>query len=161
MAAVASAAALIACSGSTAEPTPAATAKAVVTSSPAAAATATATATGTAAAAAGPVVVNVAQVAGAATLVEGKGLTLYTFKNDTTAGKSACNGACATNWPPLVVGGTPTKGTGVTGELGTITRDDGSKQVTYKGAPLYRFASDAAAGDAKGAAIANWAVALP
>ena len=36
------------------------------------------------------------------------------------------------------------------GELGTITRDDGSLQVTYNGWPLYYFAKDAAIGDATG-----------
>ena len=31
--------------------------------------------------------------------VTAKGMTLYTFDKD-TAGKSACNGPCAVNWPP-------------------------------------------------------------
>jgi len=34
--------------------------------------------------------------------VDAKGMTLYTFDKD-TAGKSACNGPCAKNWPPLLV----------------------------------------------------------
>ncbi len=152
---------LMGCSqASTTPATPAATAapKVAATSTPAAAATAAA-ATGTAAAA---TTIKVAQVSGASTLVEAKGLTLYTFKNDTAAsGKSTCTGGCATNWPPLTVSGAATKASGISGDLATITRDDGTKQVTYKGMPLYRFASDTAAGDAKGAAIANWAVAIP
>ena len=32
---------------------------------------------------------------------DAKGMTLYTFDKD-TAGKSACNGPCAANWPPLM-----------------------------------------------------------
>jgi len=36
------------------------------------------------------------------TLVDAKGMTLYTWGNDTTPGKSLCTGSCATNWPPLV-----------------------------------------------------------
>jgi predicted lipoprotein with Yx(FWY)xxD motif len=32
--------------------------------------------------------------------VDSKGMTLYTFDKD-SGGKSACNGPCATNWPPL------------------------------------------------------------
>ena len=33
-------------------------------------------------------------------LTDGKGMTLYIFDKD-DGGKSACNGPCATNWPPL------------------------------------------------------------
>jgi predicted lipoprotein with Yx(FWY)xxD motif len=138
-------------------PTPAATAAvqapATATATPTAAATATTAATTT---------VKVAQVGAANALVEAKGLTLYVFKNDTAGnGKSACTGGCASTWPALTVSGTPTKGSGISGDLGTITSDDGTTQVTYKGQPLYRFAADAAPGDAKGSAINNWSVATP
>ena len=77
--------------------------------------------------------------------------TVYTFDSD-TPGVSNCNGGCATTWPPLTVasGTTPTGGPGVSGQLGTITRSDGSLQVTYKGLPLYFFHSDSKAGDTKG-----------
>ncbi|MFX9008225.1 hypothetical protein ABTN33_20390, partial [Acinetobacter baumannii] len=34
-------------------------------------------------------------------LTDAKGMTLYTFDRDPN-GKTACNGPCATNWPPLV-----------------------------------------------------------
>jgi predicted lipoprotein with Yx(FWY)xxD motif len=81
------------------------------------------------------------------------GLALYIFKPDAAApGKSVCNGDCATAWPPLVVDavGDVAAGTGVTGALGTVTRDDGSIQLTLGGNPLYYFAQDAAAGDVKG-----------
>ncbi|HEY7969617.1 MAG TPA: hypothetical protein VID95_06435, partial [Candidatus Limnocylindrales bacterium] len=67
-----------------------------------------------------------------------------------------------TAWPALTLAsGTPTKGDGVTGDLTVITRDDGTKQVTYNGQPLYYFAGDTAAGATNGAAIPNWAVANP
>lgn len=91
------------------------------------------------------------------------GKTLYIFKKD-SAGKSACEGDCATNWPPLVVAGdaVPTAGDGVTGALTTFARLDGSMQVAYNGAPLYYFAGDAAAGDTKGEGVGgNWFVAAP
>ena len=54
------------------------------------------------------------------------GMTLYTFAND-TAGASTCSGDCTTNWPPLTVGAHDrlVDGAGASGELGTITRDDG------------------------------------
>jgi predicted lipoprotein with Yx(FWY)xxD motif len=81
------------------------------------------------------------------------GMTVYNFENDTKdSGKSACLSGCIGTWPPLTVaaGATPTAGTGVTGKLGTITRDDGTLQVTYNGLPLYFFANDKAPGDANG-----------
>lgn len=78
-------------------------------------------------------------------------MTVYTFASD-PPGVSACKGGCATVWPPLTVpaGTTPTGGSGVPGALATITRDDGSLQVTYKGLPLYFFHNDAKPGDTKG-----------
>lgn len=79
------------------------------------------------------------------------GMTLYTFSND-QPGVSNCKGGCATIWPPLTVpaGQTPSGGQGVTGALATITRDDGSLQVTYKGMPLYFFHKDSKPGDTSG-----------
>lgn len=91
------------------------------------------------------------------------GMTVYTFANDVKDnGKSACSGGCATKWPPLTVaaGGTPTAGAGATGKLATITRDDGTLQVTYNGLPLYFFANDKAPGDANGV-YTNWLAVKP
>ena len=87
--------------------------------------------------------------------------TVYTFGSD-TPGVSNCNGGCATTWPPLTIasGTTPTGGPGVTGQLGTITRADGSLQVTYKGLPLYFFHSDTKAGDTKGN-YTGWSLVKP
>ena len=79
------------------------------------------------------------------------GMTVYTFTKDVKdSGKSACSGGCITTWPAVTASGTPTAGSGVTGALGTITRDDGTTQVTYNGLPLYFFANDKAPGDANG-----------
>lgn len=75
------------------------------------------------------------------------GLALYVFLPD-EGDMSECNGECAINWPPLT--GDVAAGDGVTGELGTITRDDGTTQVTLGGAPLYYFIGDEAAGDVNG-----------
>jgi predicted lipoprotein with Yx(FWY)xxD motif len=86
-------------------------------------------------------------------VVTGKdGLSLYVFLKDKGDGKSACYDTCAATWPPLTVASASdvTPGTGVTGALGTITRTDGTIQVTLGGAPLYYFAPDTAAGDTKG-----------
>jgi predicted lipoprotein with Yx(FWY)xxD motif len=37
---------------------------------------------------------------------DAKDMPLYTFASDTTPGKSACNGPCATAWPPLAAAAT-------------------------------------------------------
>ncbi len=96
-------------------------------------------------------------------LVDGTGMTLYVFAKDTANdGKSACYGQCATNWPPATVTGAPAKPAGANGTLATITRDDGTLQVTYNGMPLYRFAPDKAPGDTKGDGVGGvWSVAKP
>ena len=86
-------------------------------------------------------------------LVDHTGATLYRYTPDGT-GKSTCTGSCASTWPPLTVPAGTTQvvaGTGIAaGDLGTITRSDGSVQVTFKGMPLYRYSGDTKAGDATG-----------
>jgi predicted lipoprotein with Yx(FWY)xxD motif len=93
------------------------------------------------------------------------GKTLYTFTNDTKdSGKSACNGDCAVNWPPLVLEADDEieAEDGVNGTITQISRDDGSKQVAYNGMPLYYFKGDAAAGDTNGQGLNDkWFVAAP
>ena len=112
--------------------------------------------------AAAPVVLAQA-VAGVGTILvaASNGLTVYNFSRD-TPGVSNCTGGCIGNWPPLTVasGQTPTGGPGVTGQLGTITRADGSLQVTYKGLPLYFFHSDTKPGDTKGN-YTGWSLVKP
>ncbi len=109
-------------------------------------------------------VVNVATDAKVGKFLTGEdGKTLYTFKKD-SPGTSTCTGQCATNWPPFTLdtGETVQAGSGVTGTLATISRPDGTTQVTYGGMPLYYFAADAKAGDVAGQGIGNvWYVAAP
>jgi predicted lipoprotein with Yx(FWY)xxD motif/plastocyanin len=91
------------------------------------------------------------------------GKTLYLLTTD-QSGTSTCTGACATAWPPftLAPGETVTGGSGVTGTFATLTRDDGSMQVTYDGVPLYYFAADTAAGDTNGQGVKGvWFVVTP
>jgi predicted lipoprotein with Yx(FWY)xxD motif len=85
-------------------------------------------------------------------LVDGKGMSLYIFTKD-TPGVSNCSGKCLAAWPPLVASGDLVAGPGVTGKLGSITRDDGTKQVTYNDMPLYYWASDTKAGDMTGQGV--------
>jgi predicted lipoprotein with Yx(FWY)xxD motif len=87
---------------------------------------------------------------GASFLTDSSGRALYLWTPDTKT-TSMCSGACASAWPPLTVKGAPTAGTGVTAsDLSTISRSDGTKQVTYAGHPLYYFADDKAAGQTNG-----------
>ena len=91
-------------------------------------------------------------------LVGPSGMTLYTFDRDTAGnGKSVCNGPCATNWPPLIV-----KDAVARGDYSVVTRDDGSRQLAYKGKPLYYWAKDAKPGDRTGDGFNNvWRLARP
>lgn len=84
-------------------------------------------------------------------LVDNRGMTLYTFAND-TEGVSNCADACLENWPPLAVASADALTTqpGLTGEFSTIERADGSLQVALNGMPLYTFIRDTQPGEAVG-----------
>lgn len=91
------------------------------------------------------------------------GMALYVFTKDSGT-TSACTGGCADNWPPLTVAAASdvTAGAGLLADVGTITRDDGTLQVTLGGHPLYYFKGDAAAGDVNGQGINDvWFVVGP
>lgn len=108
------------------------------------------------------VVVNMASTSLGPVLTSASGLTLYVHAGD-SATTSTCTGGCATAWPPLAVpaGSSATAGTGVTGTLGTLTRADGTIQVTYNGMPLYGWKSDTKPGDVTGQGVAGFSVAKP
>lgn len=91
-------------------------------------------------------------------LVDGDGMTLYMFDND-SEGESACVDDCAATWPP-VTGEATASGDVDEGLIGTITRPDGATQVTYGDFPLYRYAADAEPGDVNGQGIGDvwWVV---
>jgi predicted lipoprotein with Yx(FWY)xxD motif len=95
-------------------------------------------------------------------LVDAEGRTLYVFTND-MPGMSHCFDGCAANWPPYLVDGGPlTAGEGITAELGTLDRGDGTLQATLDGWPLYYYAADQAAGDTTGEGVGGvWFVARP
>jgi predicted lipoprotein with Yx(FWY)xxD motif len=79
-------------------------------------------------------------------LVDAHGMTVYTFDKDVAgSGKSACNGQCAENWPPVMAGDAA-----MAAPYSTVVRDDGSKQLAYKGRPLYTFVKDKKAGEREG-----------
>lgn len=135
----------------------------VATSAPVVPAPALPTNTPAAVLPAGPAVVDVGQSAALGSfLVDSKGMSLYIFTKD-APNTSNCSGTCAANWPPLLTNGAPSAGTGVNAALlGSLTRADGSIQVTYNSLPLYYFVGDKAAGDVKGEGVKNvWYVIDP
>lgn len=91
-------------------------------------------------------------------LTDSEGRTLYTYTRD-MPGHSNCNDACATAWPPLLATATDKD----SGDYKVIARDDGKKQWAYKDKALYRFARDAAPGDASGDGLdkGKWGIATP
>jgi predicted lipoprotein with Yx(FWY)xxD motif len=89
-------------------------------------------------------------------LTGASGRAIYLWDGDHGT-RSDCSGACAQAWPPVTVTGAPHAAHGVTAsELGTTTRADGAKQVTYHGHPLYYFVADPAAGTTKGQGSDNF-----
>lgn len=90
-------------------------------------------------------------------LVDAKGMTLYIFDRD-AGGKSACNGPCATNWPPLMAAADAK----ASGSWTLITRDDGKMQWAYKGKPVYTWIKDTKAGETTGDGVNSvWHIAKP
>ncbi|PYC66782.1 hypothetical protein C7C46_30945 [Streptomyces tateyamensis] len=94
-------------------------------------------------------------------VTDSNGFTLYRFDKDTaTPPTSHCTDSCASLWPAAVApAGTPT-GTGISGTIGTLTRADGTKQLTLNGWPLYRYSPDSKPGDTNGQGVGGiwWTV---
>jgi predicted lipoprotein with Yx(FWY)xxD motif len=100
---------------------------------------------------------KVAQTSKGPALTDAKGMTLYTFDKDSD-GKSACNGKCAENWPPLMADQNASAPAGYS----VVTRDGGGKQWAYKDKPLYGWAKDTKPGDTTGDGVNNsWHIAKP
>jgi len=101
-------------------------------------------------ASAGGTVITTAKSSAGTVLTNGSGKAVYLWAKD-TGDMSNCNGACAGAWPPVTTTGTATAAGGATAsDIGTITRSDGTKQVTYDGHPLYYFSGDSGPGMASG-----------
>jgi predicted lipoprotein with Yx(FWY)xxD motif len=102
---------------------------------------------------------NAPAMASNGVLTSPNGMTLYTFDRDAAgSGKSACNGPCATNWPPLMAAA----GAQSTGDYTIVVRNDGTRQWAHKGHPLYYWIKDAKAGDRTGDGVNNvWHLARP
>ncbi len=94
-------------------------------------------------------------------IVDGRGMTLYLFTKD-VMGDSKCTGGCLNSWPIFYQEKISVSPRLDASGFGTITRDDGKKQTTYNGWPLYYFSSDASPGDIKGEGVNKiWFIARP
>jgi predicted lipoprotein with Yx(FWY)xxD motif len=94
-------------------------------------------------------VVKTRTVKGRTLLTTTAGRTLYTLSVE-KHGKFVCTAesGCTGIWNPLTVAaGVMPQGPV---KLGTVSRPEGTVQVTYRGLPLYTFASDKKAGQVKG-----------
>ena len=90
-------------------------------------------------------------------LVDQNRMTLYTFDRDPEL-RSVCNAQCAASWPPLIAAA----GAKRAGRYAIIAREDGRRQWTYKGKPLYLWVKDQGPGDRSGDGVDNlWRVARP
>ena len=92
-------------------------------------------------------------------LIDARGRSLYLFEKD-KHGKSACYGACAAYWPPVLSTAKPRPGKGVRASLlGFTKRTDGKRQVTYAGHPLYTFVGDKRATQTTGEGLTDFGAA--
>ena len=96
-------------------------------------------------------------------LVDEDGMTLYVNKRD-SPGKSTCGAAngCLENWPVFYLDKLEPATGFNPADFAVIIREDGKKQTTYKGMPLYYYSKDKTADDTLGQGVDNaWYVAVP
>lgn len=151
---------LAACSSAGSTSTSAsATASASASASASSAAASASESASTPASGGGATAINVADSSLGQVLTDQDGRTIYRFTPD-SANTSTCTGNCASTWPAVTASGSaPTAGSGVTGQVGTMTRDNGTTQVTVNDFPVYYFAGDSAAGQVNGQGVGgNWFV---
>jgi predicted lipoprotein with Yx(FWY)xxD motif len=113
-----------------------------------------------------PLLATALIAAGCGTSKKSSSTTSGAASASSTPQTSNCTGECATAWPPVTTGAAATvSGAAMSEHLGTITRADGTKQVTYNGHPVYFFAKDKDDGDANGQGLkafgASWYVLAP
>ena len=97
-------------------------------------------------------------------VVDGRGMTLYRFDKDSShPSASNCSDSCAENWPPVLVGAGELRLSGVDkSEVGTVTRSDGSRQLTIGGWPVYEYQLDRQPGDTRGEGVGGtWYAVTP
>jgi predicted lipoprotein with Yx(FWY)xxD motif len=88
-------------------------------------------------------------------VIDADGFTMYRFDKDSAhPSKSNCTGACATVWPPEIVTSSNISLSGINPSMvGSVTRPDGSKQLTIGGWPIYGYSGDKNPGDVNGQGV--------
>ncbi|WP_069626560.1 SCO0930 family lipoprotein [Streptomyces niveus] len=96
-------------------------------------------------------------------ITDSEGFTLYRFDNDTAEPpKSTCSGECEKAWPIVAAGDVKAAAGTDASKIGEVTRDDGAKQLTLGGWPMYRYAKDTNPGDANGQGVGGtWFASAP
>lgn len=96
-------------------------------------------------------------------VTDSEGFTLYRFDNDTAEPpKSTCAGECEKAWPVVAAGDVKAAAGTDASKIGEVTRDDGTKQLTLGGWPMYRYAKDTNPGDANGQGVGGtWFASAP
>ncbi|MGB3944301.1 MAG: hypothetical protein WBK88_05885 [Methanothrix sp.] len=96
-------------------------------------------------------------------LVDQDGIALYYTTDDVPrSGASSCGETCIVYWPPFHTGQRVLPMDLSSFDFGTIYREDGLAQTTYKGWPLYYYINDYNPGDIRGHGMYDaWFVAGP
>jgi predicted lipoprotein with Yx(FWY)xxD motif len=80
-------------------------------------------------------------------VLDGRGFTLYRFEKDTADPvKATCVDECARQWPPVLADEKIQFQNLDPAVIGTVTRKDGTRQVTIGGRPVYRYSKDSVPG---------------
>ncbi|KWV32403.1 hypothetical protein AB0M91_12925 [Micromonospora rifamycinica] len=96
-------------------------------------------------------------------VVDQEGFILYRFDKDSDDPPSSnCVDKCAQVWPPALTDGNPQLQGVSDDKVGTVTRQDGTRQITIGGWPVYRYIGDKKAGQWKGQGVGGtWFVVDP
>ncbi|WP_406036645.1 hypothetical protein OG799_19540 [Micromonospora sp. NBC_00898] len=91
------------------------------------------------------------------------GWILYRFDKDSADPPSSnCVDKCAQVWPPALTDGNPQLQGVSDDKVGTVTRQDGTRQITIGGWPVYRYIGDKKPGQWKGQGVGGtWFVVDP
>ncbi|MCP3782365.1 MULTISPECIES: hypothetical protein [Micromonospora] len=91
------------------------------------------------------------------------GWVLYRFDKDSAdPPQSNCVDKCAQVWPPALTDGNPQLQGVSDDKVGTVTRQDGTRQITIGGWPVYRYIGDKKPGQWKGQGVGGtWFVVDP
>lgn len=96
-------------------------------------------------------------------VTDNKGWVLYRFDRDSAKPPTTnCVGDCARVWPPAITAGKPELQGVAVDKVGTVSRQDGTKQITIGGWPVYRYIGDKKPGQWKGQGVGGtWFVVTP